>query len=466
MSPMSSFLSKQQKQQKQNKSRKNLQQKLIKSASAPMRKANRKRGPLSQPRGSNLGNKISNRATNRRTQVIEEDEYIGEVLGSVSFVSTSYPINPGQSATFPWGSKIASLYDEYEFEYLEFYYKREVSEFSTNGQAGKVILSALYDATAPTPTTKQMVEDSWPHIDGMPCTEQILLRLDCARMKANDSHYVRYGAQPANTDLKTYDAGQLFVSTYGNTNATVVGELHVRYRVKFAEPILEPADVAGGVAHASSIAATTANNFAAAVVQPGSSGNFAFTLGINTIVFPANYPGNYLILCTVSGATSASAFSLSGGTALNLFTSGAVRDATSEQNSVAGTTTYSTYAASTVSIPVGGATITSSASTIVGTGSMDLWVISLPTALLTAPNPMALFPPLAEIQEMRDLVSELRELKMHHRLIEVRSDSDFEEEAYPMGSSSTPPRAKGADPLSQSTLGLIGELIARKSAAK
>jgi len=179
------------------------------------------------------------KSTSRRAQVIEEDEYIAEVNGSVGFATTAYAINPGQQGTFPWAYKIAGLYEKYKFEMLEFYYKREVSEFATNGQAGKVMLSADYDASDSAPATKQQVEDTVPHIDGMPCTPQINLRLDCSQMANQDSKYVRPGAQPANTDIKTYDAGNFYISTYGCTNTSVVGELRVRYRCRLMVPVLE-----------------------------------------------------------------------------------------------------------------------------------------------------------------------------------------------------------------------------------
>jgi hypothetical protein len=183
--------------------------------------------------------------------VIEEDEYIGEVNGSVGFNTTAYPINPGQSSTFPWAYRIAALYEKYRFEKIEFYYRREVSEYATNGQTGKVMLSCDYDASDAAPTTKQQVLDTEPHEDGMPCKDTIVLRLDCTQMQRQDGCYVRPGAQPANTDIKTYDAGNLYVSTYGNANTSVLGELRVRYRCRLFVPVLESSGSAPGSAGAS-----------------------------------------------------------------------------------------------------------------------------------------------------------------------------------------------------------------------
>jgi hypothetical protein len=334
-----------------------------------------------------LGSGVSG-ATTRRAQVISEDEYIGEVNGSVSFATTQYTVNPGQASVFPWGNKIASLYERYKFRLLEFYFKREVSEYATNGQAGKVILSFDYDASDAAPTTKQQVEDTVPHQDGMPCTPIIKLSVDCATLAKNPCKFVRPGAQPANTDIKTYDAGNLYVSTQGNTNATLIGELRVRYVVELTEPVLEPSQVVGGVIHFSSIAATTANNFAAAVQQAGGTPSLTgITLGINTIVFPAGIPGNYLVAESVAGATSATAIATSSygnGAALALLTESATRDGTSQQASLAGTTTSPAMQLTCFTVPTAGCTVTMTASTIVGTGSMDLFITSLPSSVLTS----------------------------------------------------------------------------------
>lgn len=331
-------------------------------------------------------------ATNRRLQYVEEDEYIEDIFGSVGFATTQYPINPGQVSTFPWANKVAQLYECYEFEYLEFYYKRLVSEFSTNGQAGVMIMSCDYDSADAAPTTKQQVEDNEDKAQGMPCTDTVRLPIDVSRLRKDDNKYVRVGAQPANTDIRVYDAGNLYVSTQGNTNATVIGELHVRYRIKFSKPVLEQSSLVGGAVHFSSITATTANNFNGAVLQSGGTPLLAdITLGTNTIIFPAGIPGNYLVQLLVSGATSASANSfLSGGTAVNLFTSSGARNAASVGSSLAGTTVFAAMSSASRAIATGGDTLTWNPSTIVGTGSMDLFIISLPSTVLTEPEPVRL----------------------------------------------------------------------------
>jgi len=354
---------------------------------------------------------MSNRATNRRAQIIEEDEYIGEVNGSVGFVTTQYSCNPGQAAVFPWGNRIASLYERYDFESLEFYYKREVSEFAANGVTGKVMLSFDYDASDGPPTTKQVVEDSVPHADGMPCTSIIRLPIDCRVARAADGKFVRPGAQPANTDLKTYDIGNLFVSTQGCASTAVVGELHVRYRVRLFEPVLDASTLAGGAVHFSSIAATTADNFAASALQAGYTPALGgITAATNIITFPSGIPGNYVAVLTVAGATSATAlggFTLSGGaTQLRLLSQSAVRNAASQVASLAGTTVSPACVVCSFTVATGGGLLTLTPSTIVGTGTMDLLIFSLPSSLLTATQGVGELS--TELEELRDQVAEMR----------------------------------------------------------
>ncbi len=38
----------------------------------------------------------------RKERVVEEDEFIANIAGSVAFSVIQYPINPGQATTFPW----------------------------------------------------------------------------------------------------------------------------------------------------------------------------------------------------------------------------------------------------------------------------------------------------------------------------------------------------------------------------
>jgi hypothetical protein len=187
--------------------------------------------------------RTKNGTTNRANFVIEEDEYIAEVTpaNEPAFNVVQYPVNPGQVSMFPWLSTIAKNFEKYCFEYLEFYYKREVSEFATNGQTGKVIYSFDTDASDPAPFGKQEMEATDPHEDALP-SENFRLPIPKKMLLPllSDAHFVRPGALPANTDLKTYDVGTLNVATQATAANTATGELHVRYRVRLMIPVLPP----------------------------------------------------------------------------------------------------------------------------------------------------------------------------------------------------------------------------------
>jgi hypothetical protein len=339
-------------------------------------------------------------ATNRRSQVIDEDEYIGEINGSVLFTTTAYPMNPGQAATHPWGSRLASLYEEYDYEELEFYYKREVSEFATNGQTGKVILSIDYDAADAAPTSKQQVEDTQPHMDGMPCTARISLKADVSLMRKQPSKYVRFGAQQSGTDLRVYDAGNFYISTQGCVNTNVIGELHVKYRVRVKVPVLTPNIVTGNVAlHWSTLNCSTASPSNGMALQTGSATGWTIGnagSGGMIIYAPANVPGNYLVSITINnslGSTISSPDAISYGSGATVFApfcySGS-RDQTGLTFSPsASLSTENTIAQFGVNIPATyGGNFTVTGMTIPASSAMDIFIQQLPSALVTAVAPV------------------------------------------------------------------------------
>jgi hypothetical protein len=168
-----------------------------------------------------------------------QDEYIAEVNGSVAFATTPYPFNPGQSGVFPRFSKEAVLYEKWVCVSAEFYFKPEVSQFATNGTTGKVMLSFDYDASDAPPGTKQQVQDTYPHADGMPW-ESVKLTLDPVELNVTPrGKFVRPGGLPGSSDIKMYDGGILYVSTVANQSASVIGELRVRYHFVLHKPVLE-----------------------------------------------------------------------------------------------------------------------------------------------------------------------------------------------------------------------------------
>jgi hypothetical protein len=171
------------------------------------------------------------------TQEVAQDEPIGVLNGSTSFSSQSFSIQPGLKDVFPWMEGFGNKYEFYRFKHLEFYYKPMVSSFATQGQSGKVIMSADYDSASGDLQDYRQAETMNPHSDCMP-HQSMSLVLDPARLTPKEGKYLRTGPPPAGTDVKTYDAGRLHFCTVGQVDSTAIGELRVRYIVELLNPRL------------------------------------------------------------------------------------------------------------------------------------------------------------------------------------------------------------------------------------
>jgi hypothetical protein len=324
-------------------------------------------------------------STSKRSQVIEENEYIADVMGSVSLSVVPFAVNPGQAATFAWGSQIASLYERYHFDFVEFYYTASVSGFATQGQAGAVVLSADYDAADAPPTSIRQIEDTDPHtVPALPSTSVIALKLDPKSMGSSDSKYVRPGAQPANTDIKTYDAANVFLSVSGCANTSKIGELHVRYRCNLMKPVLESVVPISGAIHFASAAPTSGSNLAAMVLQAGGSPALAgITASGNTVTFPASLPGTYFLSFSGTSASSWAAIAHSSSTggvsSLSLFSN----DSAVSAVSLAATTGAYVMLNTVIAVTAAGGSWVLTPGAIVGPLSMDLFIMSLPSTMLT-----------------------------------------------------------------------------------
>jgi hypothetical protein len=395
-----------------------------------------------------------------RSVFVKEEEYIADVtLTSAGFTNLQYSANPGNAIMFPWLSTIAVNFNKYRFSKLLFRYRPIVSGYATAGQTGDIILSFNPDASDPAPVAQSQVYDLQMRDNDEPCAPFALNKLSIAEINKQDSYYVRAGAAPANTDIKTYDVGNLNVSTTGTATSGTCGKLFVDYEVLLHSPVLVQPTSSGAV-HFSSIASTSADSFSGSVLQSGGSPAFSgITTAANVITFPAGIPGNYLMVMTVAGATSSTAWTTATGaggvSGLSTLTQSAVRDAVNNVFSLAGTTTNPVFLLKTFTLANATGTITLSPLTITGTGSMDLFILSLPTTLLTSVLP----PSDREVSLMERLARVERCLQRMPQEPCQTPLSDDEFEPAHSSSSSVKPGAS----LSDSTLGLIGALIARKS---
>ncbi len=229
---------------------------------------------------------------------IKHRERFATILGSTGFATNSFVINPGQSATFPWLSGIANRFESYSFEELRFEFKTKTATTAL----GDVILAVDYDATDAAPTDSIQAEAYDESASGAPW-QNVTHVCKKVNLKKLPMFYVRGDSQPANTDLKMSDMGNLFVCTENQASAALVGYMYVSYSVRFFTPQLRSNDiqVTGG-------ACTGATSMTAALPW-GTAGSFdaqargvSYTAATNSVFTFVN-PGTYIVTAVLVGTT-------------------------------------------------------------------------------------------------------------------------------------------------------------------
>jgi hypothetical protein len=213
------------------------------------RQRQRKRNNNNRPRNGGPGGMTRGPrpGLSRRSCMVTEHEFIYDVVGNgtnfgIVNGGLPFPINPGQSTTFPWLSAQAKQWERYKIQHLKIEYRREVSEFATAGTIGKVMLNVDLDASDAPPSSKVQVLDTDRRllVDCMPCENNAITIPGKLFHPTGQPLWVRPGGLPGAADIKTYDAGNLWVSTSGTAdNSTKLGELHLTYAIELSVPVLE-----------------------------------------------------------------------------------------------------------------------------------------------------------------------------------------------------------------------------------
>lgn len=244
--------------------------------------------------------------------ILRHREFLGDVItGSAGvFKNTSYRIQPGLAASFPWLAPVAQQFEQYVLRGMIWEFKSTSSDAlnSTNTALGTVIMATEYDSTQPNFTNKQAMENhNFASSARQSCS--MLHPIECARSQTVIGNlYTRSAEVPDGADPRLFDFGNFQIATVGQQGSNVnIGELWVTYEIELLKPQLD----AGGPAlsdHFWSPAATTSNYFGAnpdsgIIRRPGS--DLGVTLGAATITFPPSFRGNVLLVYAVLGSTPA-----------------------------------------------------------------------------------------------------------------------------------------------------------------
>jgi hypothetical protein len=162
--------------------------------------------------------------------VFSHSELILTVYGSEDFQLVPIPVNPGLVTTFPWLSQLAALWDTYTTLVLNFRFVPGCASTTS----GTVMIGFDYDAYDDPPANKasfMMLQDACTGPSWAEC-EINLKRMSLNRRK---NLYMRSGGISSG-DLKTYDLGNLFVATQGQSDESFIGEIYVDYSFRMSMP--------------------------------------------------------------------------------------------------------------------------------------------------------------------------------------------------------------------------------------
>jgi len=171
---------------------------------------------------------------------IRNREYLSEVFGSSLYANNTYALNPGDSKTFPWLSRIAPLFQQYEIHGVVFEFVSTSSNAlnSTNTALGKVILATNYNAVeAPFVDSRSALITQFSNY-GKPA-DNLMHPVECKRsLTPIELLYVRNGPAAADTDLRLYDLGNFQIMTEGMQAVADIGALWISYDVTLLKPVL------------------------------------------------------------------------------------------------------------------------------------------------------------------------------------------------------------------------------------
>jgi hypothetical protein len=229
---------------------------------------------------------------------VSHRELVSTISGNLTFGVNQYYLNPGLSATFPWLSTIAGSFEQYRFSRLRFHY---VTRAPTSYK-GSILMAPDYDALDAIPSSEIIASQMDGAVEDSPWKEQNLNLNVSDMFPMGPRKYIRTGLI-SSTDLKTYDAGQVFVCAVTCDDVNAIGKLWVDYEVELhipQNPSNAGAGNIGGMASYQIIDGNQAlaNGVAEDVVFDGESYN---SLGITKSSGVYTIPsGTYNVSCDVT----------------------------------------------------------------------------------------------------------------------------------------------------------------------
>jgi len=328
--------------------------------------------------------------------IVRHKEYLADVVSGPtanSFdVFNTFALNPGLYNTFPWLSEIAQQFQEYTIRGMVFEFvstSADAIASSTNTALGSVMMFTNYRATAASPTNKVQLLSEYFSTDAKP-SESFCHPIECnPKENPYNVQYVRTGPVPSGEDQKTYDLGVFGVATSGFQGTNIVcGELWVTYEVELRKPIIPTSNPGGTIDsnyfhYSNTTGVSTTHYFGTGTASVITVNGITITLTGTTITFPLGFFGNFMLIYSQSGASTAYTIPTVTGTTNATALLGFNSD-TNGTPAVSSTNTNMTVCSAwQVTNPEVQAVLTFSAGTVIATSTyVDLYIIPMQTFLI------------------------------------------------------------------------------------
>jgi hypothetical protein len=372
---------------------------VVRSAPRQRRRIRSTAGPKLVVARTNMQHKRRSKMNTKSNDVFIP--YFEEDLGQVTtpgqtYTTSTFNLNPANSRTFPWFSGIASKFEQYKSSKYVFIENASSGESvgSTTTSLGTVLMNTCYDVLDTTAfATLQSIRDYGMEGAHRSCAEKVpflsnRFQVQEKGKKGGDKDGFRYclasslatPTYPTSSSAHDYDIGYFTVATQGQQAASTLGSLRVGWSGWLRSRLVNQGGAGVLAAHFFGTTPTTANNLATLVVKPGNT--FLPVLGVNTITFPSNAIGTFLITYIFNGTTSHAGLAVStvtnGTNAPAMFTG----DTGAGVEVGQGTANYISIVA--VTLTAGSAVVTYSPGAIVNPLNLDLIINQIPSSILTS----------------------------------------------------------------------------------
>lgn len=238
--------------------------------------------------------------------VITRREYVDDVLSSVDFQNTTYKLQPSDPTTYPWASRIAPLFNQWEplGEIWEFVSLSADALDSKDTALGTIAMTCEYNPSdIPFQSMREVLNNNWTVFTKPSCSLRLPIECSMSERPINPFFIRNAGGTPPD-GLKFYDLGNVQIATEGmQQGGVIIGRLFHSYMLRFKKPQLPTFTPGAGPAMgvradnptSSNIFATNAStgadfnhDLAGATFQGGST-------GIGWVSLPSSVSGTFML---------------------------------------------------------------------------------------------------------------------------------------------------------------------------